>query len=130
MSKHKFTLEFPIHASPKMLFPYLATSQGLSTWVADKVTEEENIFSFIWDGAAYKAKKVSQKLNQYVKFEFLQKPIQEKTDSPFIEMELSVNDITQTAFLKITDYSEIEDPNDVTELWNHNIKRLKEKIGG
>ena len=37
MSKIKFELEFPIHASPKMLYQYFATPSGLSEWFADNV---------------------------------------------------------------------------------------------
>ncbi|MGB0194868.1 MAG: START-like domain-containing protein, partial [Schleiferiaceae bacterium] len=37
MEKVKFELEFPLRASPKMLFPFLSSPSGLSEWFCDDV---------------------------------------------------------------------------------------------
>ena len=43
MSKVKFELEFPIHASPSMLYNCLATPSGLEEWFADKMLTAQGL---------------------------------------------------------------------------------------
>jgi len=132
MAKTKFTTEYEINASSKMLYPYLSSSSGLADWFADKVTLESDkvTFNFIWDGKVHKAKKVSQKINQYVKFEFLPEKEADKKDLSYIEFKIDTNELTQTSFLRITDYSEIDDPKDLKEMWNNLLTNLKVIVGG
>ncbi len=35
--KVKFEIEFPIHASPQLLYQYISTPSGLSEWFSDNV---------------------------------------------------------------------------------------------
>ncbi|WMJ74847.1 START-like domain-containing protein [Cytophagaceae bacterium ABcell3] len=131
MDKNKFVIEFELNASQKMLYPYINTAQGLAEWFADKVDfEEDKIFYFEWDGARHKAKKVSQKMNQLVKFEFPDTKNEDGKDAAYLEFQLDTNELTQTSFLKIIDYSEFEDSKDMEELWNNLIQNLKDKVGG
>ena len=69
--KVKFELEFPIHASPQMLFQYISSASGLSEWFADNVNSRGIIFSFFWDGSEEKAELISSKSNSFVKFKWL-----------------------------------------------------------
>src|ERR1700712_1042751 len=107
MVKNKFSAEYEINASNKMLYPYLNTASGLAEWFADEVTlDTEKNYLFVWDKATTKARKVAQKINQYVKFEFLSSNPTEKKDLAYVEFKLDVNELTQTSFLRIVDYSE------------------------
>jgi len=45
--KVKYELEFPIHASPSLLYQYISTPSGLSEWFADNVNSRGEIFTFI-----------------------------------------------------------------------------------
>jgi len=128
MDKNKFTIEFEINASAKMLYPYLNTPAGLAEWMADDVTlSEDKTFNFVWDKVNHPAKKVNQKINQYVKFEFINKS--EDKDSSWLEFRLENNELTQTSFLKIIDYSDITDPSDQKDLWTNLIGGLKKTVG-
>jgi uncharacterized protein YndB with AHSA1/START domain len=128
MDKSKFTIEFEINASAKMLYPYLNTPAGLSEWMADDVTlNEDKTFNFFWDKVNHPAKKVTQKINQYVKFEFINKA--EDKDSSWLEFRLENNELTQTSFLKIIDYSDITDPSDQKDLWTNLIGELRKTVG-
>lgn len=130
MPKNKFTTEFEINASNKMLFPYLTSPGGLSDWFADDVSlDGDKNYIFLWDGKTHKAKKITQKPNQYVKYEFFGKATDDKKELPYIEFKLDVNDMTQTSFLRIIDYTDFEDPKDMQELWNNLITKLKETVG-
>jgi uncharacterized protein YndB with AHSA1/START domain len=129
MSKHKFTAEFEIKASPKMLFPYLNSATGLTEWFADEVNiDHRKVFHFIWDGVNHSAKLTTQRINKYVKFDFISEEGGE--DHPFIEFKLDQNELTQSTFLKVVDYSEMADEEDLKELWENLVYQLREIVGG
>ena len=129
MGKAKFVGEYEINASQKMLFPYLSTASGLAEWFADDVNiNEDKVYSFFWDGEEHRAKKVSQKVNHHVRFEFVSD--YEDDDPAYIELKLEVNELTQSVFISITDYSELDDPEEQYDLWENIVNNLKEIIGG
>ncbi|HEY8400164.1 MAG TPA: START-like domain-containing protein [Cytophagaceae bacterium] len=131
MGKNKFSTEFELNVSPKILYHYINTASGLEDWFADKViATSEKEYTFIWDGKEHKARKVSQKVNQYVKYEFLPETPEEKKDPSFLEFRIETNELTQTTFLKVTDYSDFDDVKDLEELWKHLFEALVEKVGG
>ena len=66
MSKVKFELEFPIHASPTMLYQYLSSPSGLSEWFADNVNSRGEDFVFIWDDSEEEAKMIQSKNNERI----------------------------------------------------------------
>ena len=69
--KIKFELEFPIQASPQLLFQYISTPSGMSEWFADNVNSRGELFTFIWDGFEEQAKLLAKKNGERVKFKWL-----------------------------------------------------------
>lgn len=134
MKKYRFTGEYEINASPKMLFPYLNTAAGLSQWFADNVNvDEDKTYNFIWDGEDHKARVASQRVNNFIRFEFLNKDESEDSgekDSSFIEFKLDTNELTQSVFLKVIDNTDVADEEEMEEIWNNLITSLKEIVGG
>jgi hypothetical protein len=43
---------------------------------------------------------------------------------------LEVNELTQTTFLKVTDYSDFDDLDELQDLWEGLIENLKKVVGG
>lgn len=127
--KQKFTEEYEVRASPKMLYPYLNSASGLSLWFADDVkVNPDKVLLIEWEGEIHKGKITAQKLNSYVKLEFLPKP--GDTDPSYIEFKLDTNDLTQTTFLKVIDYSDMADEEEFHDLWDYLVIKLKEIVGG
>ena len=127
MNKSKFIGEYSINASRKMLFPYISTASGLSQWFADDVNiTEDKVYTMFWDGEVNRAKIVSIKANRYIKFEF---EGEDDDDLNFIEIRLEMNELTQEVYIKITDYSDIDNL-EVSDLWEGLIHDLKEIVGG
>lgn len=128
MDNNQFTAEFEFKASRKMLFPYLTTASGLSQWFAEDVTiNEDKVFSFIWDGEEHHAKVASQRINRFVRFEFLNGS---EDPASFIEMRLETNDLTNTVFLNVTDSATADDEDEFYEIWAQLTDSLKEIVGG
>ncbi|MEQ9440166.1 MAG: START-like domain-containing protein [Cyclobacteriaceae bacterium] len=131
MDHYQFNAEFEFKASRKMLFPYLTTASGLSQWFADDVTiDEDKIFSFVWDAEEHRAKLTSQRMNRFVRFEFLNGSDTPTETSTFLEMRLDSNDLTGTVFLNVTDSTTAEDEEEFQEIWSQLTDTLKEIVGG
>lgn len=130
-AKYKYIREFEIRASVKILFPYLSTASGLAEWLAEDVSiNADKHFNFIWDGDSHIAKITSMKTNAHVKFEFLPVTSADRKSPSYLEFKLDHNEITDASYLKVIDYSEIDDKEELDVLWEQLIDSLKEKVGG
>lgn len=131
MPKELFVTDFEINASKKMLFPYIHSASGLAQWFADDVlVDEDKIYNFIWDGEDHKAKLVSARTNHYVKFEFIPESTEDQEDPSYFELRLEMNELTQSVFIKIIDYSDFADSGELQDLWESLVHNLKEIVGG
>ncbi|OEY71152.1 START-like domain-containing protein [Salegentibacter salarius] len=124
--KIKYEMEFPIHASPSLLYQYISTPSGLSEWYADNVNSRGELFTFIWEGSEEKAKLVSKKSDERVKFKWL-----DDEDTPyFFEIRIQVDEITKDVSIMITDFAEDEDEIEEGKmLWENMISDLKQVLG-
>ena len=130
MSKQKFVGEYQINASRKMLFPYLSTATGLCQWFADDVNINniDKTLIFIVDGDERIAKIDSIKNNRYVKFRFLNDDEKPK-DNDTLEFRLEINELTQSVFVRVIEYTETEDLEESYQIWDNLLSQLKEIIG-
>ncbi len=130
MAKFKYTTEFEINASPKMVYPYLSTASGLQEWFADSVeSDEDKQFDIVWDGDRHQAKVTAKRANNHVKFQFLPRNDNDEHDPSILEFRLDYNELTQTTFLKVIDYSDMDNESDLKELWGNLIDNLCEILG-
>lgn len=128
MEKTEFIDEYEIRASKKMLYPFISSASGLSQWFADDVNidNEDKVYTIIWDGEENRAKIISSRNNHHVKFKFQD----DKSDDPnTLEFVLNVNEVTNTVFMRVTDYSDM-DTDEAQDLWDGLIHNLKEIVGG
>lgn len=125
--KVKFELEFPIHASPQMLFQYISSASGLSEWFANNVNSRGIIFSFFWDGSEEKAELISSKSNSFVKFKWLDDS--EDQDECFFQIKIVVDEITKDVSLMVTDFAYEDEVEETKMLWDNQISDLKQVLG-
>jgi uncharacterized protein YndB with AHSA1/START domain len=132
MGKKKlFTADYEIHASIKMLYPYIESASGLSEWFADDVKiSPEKVFTFEWDNERHKAYMSSHRINHFTKFEFVPESAEDKKDPSYFELRLELDELTQTTFLKVTDYSDFDDVAELKDLWSGLVENLKTVVGG
>jgi len=131
MVKNKFVADYQINASKKIVFQYLSTASGLEEWFADevKINEDKN-YIFNFDNEDHFARIASIRMNSHVKFEFYDPKKLDDSDHSYIEFKLEENELTQTLFLKVVDYSDVYDDEELVAIWEGLILRLKEIIGG
>jgi uncharacterized protein YndB with AHSA1/START domain len=126
MSKIKFELEFPIHASPTMLYQYFSTPSGLSEWFADNVNSRGKVYTFIWDGVEEGAKLLQGKSDERARFKW----DEDESSEGYFEFKIQIDALTKDVSLIITDFGEDEDEVEESKLlWENQISELKHVIG-
>ncbi|GAL80298.1 MULTISPECIES: START-like domain-containing protein [Algibacter] len=125
--KVKYNIEFPIQASPQLLYQYISTPSGLSEWFSDNVNSRGELFTFIWDGSEEKAKLLNKKSGERVKFRWLED--EEEGDSYYFEIRIQVDEITKDVSLMVTDYAEEDEVDESKMLWTNQISSLKQVLG-
>lgn len=127
MEKIKYELEFPIHASPQLIYQYISTPSGLSEWFADNVNSRGELYKFIWDGAEEQATLITKKSGERVKFRW--QVDEEEDNSYYFEMRIQVDEITKDVSVMITDYAEDDEVDEAKMLWENQISDLKQVLG-
>ena len=125
--KIKYELEFPIQASPQLLYQYISTPSGLSEWYADNVNSRGELYTFIWDGSEEQAKLLVKKASERVKFRWLED--EEEGDSYYFEIRIQVDEITKDVSLMITDFADEDEIDESKMLWENMISSLKQVLG-
>jgi len=125
--KIKYSIEFPIQASPQLLYQYISTPSGLSEWFSDNVNSRGELFTFIWDGSEEKAKLLNKKSGERVKFRWLED--EEDGEAYYFEIRIQVDEITKDVSLMVTDYAEDDEVDESKMLWTNQISSLKQVLG-
>jgi len=122
--KKKFTLEYEVKSSPRILYSFISEPNGLSQWFADDVNFRDQVYTFTWDDEEQKAKLVSIKENKLVKFKWLD-------DEPqcYFEMEIVQDELTNDVALAITDFSTDELLAEKKLIWDNQIDYLISVLG-
>ncbi|NLP57946.1 START-like domain-containing protein [Lutibacter sp. B1] len=124
-TKIKFEIEFPIHASPHMLYQYFGTPSGLSEWFADNVNSRGEIYTFIWDGSEEKARVLQERPEEKIKFRWLD----DGEDKTYFEFRIEVDEITKDVSLIVTDFAKEDEVEEAKMFWENQIEELKHTIG-
>ena len=127
MEKEKFELDFPLRASPKMLFPFLSTPSGLSEWFCDDVNSRTELFTFLWDGSEEQAILLKKKQDALVRFRWVEDD-EEGLDTYF-EFKIQVDDLTKDTSIIVTDFAEPDEIDEAKLLWDSQIHELQHIIG-
>ena len=123
--KIKYEMEFPIHASPSLLYQYISTPSGMQEWYADNVNSRGKFFTFIWEGSEEVAKLISKKKGESIR---LQWEDDEDTDYYF-EMRIQLDAITKDVSIMVTDFAEEDELEEGKMLWENMISELKQLLG-
>jgi uncharacterized protein YndB with AHSA1/START domain len=122
--KKKFTLEYEIKSSPRILYTFLSESNGLAQWFADDVNARDQVYTFTWDDEEQKAKLLMLKENKLVKFRWID-------DDPqcYFEMEILQDELTNDVALGITDFATEETIAERKLIWDNQIAYLISVLG-
>jgi len=122
--KKKFSLEYEVKSSPKILFGFLNEPNALAQWFADDVHYKDQVYTFVWDGEDHKAKLLSIKENKLVKFRWL-----DDDAALYFEMEILQDELTNDVALSITDFASDDVLEERKLIWDNQIEYLISVLG-
>ncbi|SMO84614.1 START-like domain-containing protein [Solitalea koreensis] len=124
IAKKKYNLEYEIRSSPKILFNFISTPNGLAQWFADDVNVRDDMYTFIWDGEKIRAKLLGIKDNRSVKFKW-------EDDEPYcyFELEIIQDELTGDVALSITDFTTEDEKVEKQLIWDNQVDNLLNVIG-
>ena len=130
-AKRRFEMEYPINASPKLLFPYLSSASGLSQWFCDDVRlDPDHRLNMVWDKQNHYAEIAVQRPGRSIRYVFLDERKQPLSDANYLDFSLEYSKITDSVFLRVTDYSDHGNDKEQQELWDSLVGKLREQVGG
>jgi uncharacterized protein YndB with AHSA1/START domain len=125
--KTKLNLEYTVNCSPKVLFNRLSTAAGLTEWFADDVRVKGNFFTFVWGSSNEEAEKKMHKENKMVRYEWTDNDLDK--DESYFEFVINQDDLTNDVSLTIVDFADEEEVENISDLWNSQISKLKHLLG-
>ena len=125
MERVSFDLEFIFRASPTILYKFLTTPSCLIRWFCDEVDITGDEYEFVWSGAAENATLIDDIEDERVRFEW-----EDGEDCEYFEFRMSRSPVTGETVLELTDYCDADELDDQKQLWESQMKILRQETGG
>ena len=89
--------------------------------------DKDDKFTFFWDGSEETAVLKNVRKGESIRFKWEE----DDDDETFFEMTIRIDDLTKEVALIVTDfYEDADEEEELTLLWDNNIHKLKQAIGG
>lgn len=125
MKKEKFHIEFVFDkVSKRSLWNHLTTPPGLSSWFADDVNVEGEIYQFFWDKTQENAEIIYMKPEVCVRYKW-----EDEEDNAYFEFRIHTLELTGAVALEVTDFAEASEKTDAIALWESQVYELKRTLG-
>ena len=112
--------------SESIIWSIISTPSGLETWFADKVTAQEKTFTFRWGKTETRqADLISCRTNNFIRFHWHD----DEEAKSYFELKIVYNELTEDMMLEVTDWAEPGEQEDVKDLWDSDIYKLKRVSG-
>ena len=127
MGKEKIKMEYMLKGGTgNIIWSIISTPSGLETWFADKVTAEEKVFTFRWGKTEIRqAELICSRTNNLVRFRWMD----DEDRKAFFELKIVYNELTEDLMLEVTDWAESGEAEDLRDLWDSDIEKLKRVSG-
>ncbi len=120
----KINLEYSINTLPNILYYRLSNPSGLEEWFAKKVIVKEKTYTFKWAHSEQEAELIEKKTNEFVRFRWL-----DYDEDTYFEFRVQKQELTGDVALKITDFVEEDEIEDMTAMWDEQVDSLKHTLG-
>ena len=127
MKKTKVRMEYMLKGgSNSIVWSIISTPSGLETWFADKVTSSDKIFTFRWGKTeSRQAEVVGIRTNSYIRFHWMD----DEERKSYFELKVNYNELTEDLMLEVIDFAYQDEIEDVKDLWESDIEKLKRVSG-
>lgn len=120
----KYSIEFVIRSSPKILHNFITSPSGLSDWFSNDVNINDDVYTFIWDGEGEQRAKLLKKDTKGIRFQW-----EEGDPDTFFEFMIKKDDLTNDVSLIITDFAEKDEIESESMVWESQVQDLMRVIG-
>jgi uncharacterized protein YndB with AHSA1/START domain len=125
MGREQFQIEYVFDkVSRNSLWNHLTTVSGLSSWFAEKVVIEGNLYNFKWKKTVEQAEIIEQKPGVSVRYRWL-----DDEEEYYFEFLIHGIELTGGTALEIIDFAEPDEKADAINLWDTQIDALKRTLG-
>lgn len=127
MQKEKIHLEYMLKAgSANIVWNIISTPTGLESWFADKVTVQDKTFTFHWGKTeSRQAEIINYRTNHFIRFHWLD----DENHKSYFEIRIVYNELTEDLTLEITDWADSGEIEDLKDLWDSDIEKMRRVSG-
>ena len=119
-------LEIPLSSKSRpMIWDKIGTVGGLEAWMADRIKCEGNVFTFYWgDDEERQAVQTGQRIGTYIRFRWL-----DEDPKTYFELRVNFSELTHSYTLEITELTDDDDVEGLTQLWESYGEKLVRATG-
>ena len=127
MSKEKIKMEYMLKGGTEgIVWSIITTPSGLETWFADKVTTQEKTYTFHWGKTEKRVAELIQcRTESHIRFHWTD----DEERKSYFELLLVYNELTEDLMLEVTDWAEPGEAEEVKDLWDSDIEKMKRVSG-
>ena len=122
----KIHLEYPLNGNARnIIWNFIGTTGGLEAWMADKITERGDIYTFQWGKEETRdAQLLGCREGIYIRFHWL-----DEAPKTYFELRINVSELTKAHILEITELSRNEEESDLKQMWESQMEELRRVAG-
>ena len=127
MAKTKIRMEYMLKAgSSNIVWSIISTPSGLETWFADKVSATDKTFTFRWGKTESRQAEVTNiRTNSFIRFHWKD----DEDRKSYFEFKILYNELTEDLMLEIMDFANPDEIDDLKDLWESDVDKLKRVSG-
>ena len=120
-------MEYLLNATSKnILWSAISTPTGLEDWFADKVVSNDKIVEFHWGKTEQRDAEITAiRAYSFIRFRWLD----DENERDYFEIKMNYNELTGDFVLEITDFAEPDEVDDMKELWDSQVNKLRRTCG-
>ena len=130
MSIKKIEIEHQLKSTSRnIVWQLTGTADGLQKWIADKVTLEGNILTFVW-GDVWRHHEMRRAILLYADcLSRIRWSWDDEDGDAYVEISMSCSPVSGEITLHVTDFTIEDDAEWLYSTWQHNFDRLRLKSG-
>ena len=112
--------------SKSILWSAISTPTGLEGWFADRVQSDDKVVTFFWGKTEHRdAEIIAVRAFSFIRFRWLD----DEYEREYFELKMTNNELTNDFVLEVTDFTSVDEVNDLRELWDSQIETLRRTCG-
>ncbi len=126
MERVSFTLEFLFRASPTILYKFFTAPDAIIRWFCDEADAENDVYTFVWDGAEEVAELVDDIEEERIRFKWEDADDEDE----FLEIRWRRSEVTGETIMEIQAFCDDDEVESEKGWWENQIKKLRVASGG